>query len=267
MYPVLKRALVRGALALAGTLAAGAPLLWQAPAIAAMDKPWTIEYRSSLETTTNLQQQAGGVLDLALRNSLEFSYYPSADNDNSALFRLQALNSRYRFNPEFDSTFLVGTALASRRLINSTFGYGGYQLLFKQSNSATPVSRTDNDAFGGVVVYKALTPTTLVSHGYQFDFLRAAVAETSYQGHSVYVTGRQVFTDRWSATANLRSQWRIYDVLNALEWRNFVVTDTTYRMNDWWSLRGEVIYLFSTASRPELNFNGWNIGLFTQFNI
>ena len=96
------------------------------PALAA-PKNWSIEYEPSIEATTNLQQQAGGTPDLVFRNNVEFSYFPAADADNSALFRIQALNSRFRFNPDFDSTFVIATALASRRVVDSMFGYGGYQ--------------------------------------------------------------------------------------------------------------------------------------------
>jgi hypothetical protein len=209
----------------------------------------------------------GGTSDFALRNSLEFSYYPASDTDNSALFRLQALDSRYYFNPDFDATFLIATAMASRRLVGSTYGYGGYQFLYKQSNAPGNLSRQDSDLFGGVVAYRALGPTRLVFHGYQFDYLRAAVKETGYQGHSAYVTWRELMTDRWTHSASFRSQWRIYDAIGALEWRNLVIGETSYRFTDWWALRGEVIYMFSSASRQELNFNGWNVGVFSQFTL
>ncbi|MNT39217.1 hypothetical protein D3C72_1754450 [compost metagenome] len=55
--------------------------------------------------------------------------------------------------------------------------------------------------------------------------------------------------------------------MGALEWRNLVIAESTYRFTDWFSLRGEAIYLFSTASRKELNYNGWNVGVFSQFTL
>ncbi len=151
-------------------------------------KNWAIEYEPSIEATNNLQQQAGGTPDFVLRNNVEISYFPAADADNSALFRLQALNSRFRFNNDFDSTFVIGTALASRRLYDSLFGYGGAQFLYKQGDGPGSTTRQDNDAFCGAVVYRTISDSALGFHGYQFDFLRAAVKETAYQGHSVYLT-------------------------------------------------------------------------------
>jgi hypothetical protein len=260
MYALRRGPLGLGALTLLSGLLAGAPA-------AAADKPWSIQFNSSVEGTSNLQQQFGGTTDLALRNSLEFSYYPVSTGDNSALFRLQALNSRYLFNPDYDSTFLIATALASRRVFGSTYGYGGYQFLFKQSNTASNITRQDGDLFGGLVAYRALGPARLIFHGYQFDYLSAAVPETTYQGHSAYVTWREGTTDRWIQSASFRSQWRIFPVLGALEWRNLVIAESTYRFTDWFSLRGEAIYLFSTASRRELNYNGWNVGVFSQFTL
>lgn len=261
MNAVLKWPLVRAALAI------GCGLALAEPAAAAPDKAWAIDYESSLEGTTNLQQQAGGTSDFVFRNSLEFSYYPAASSDNSALFRIQALNQRYRFNPDFDSTFLIATALASHRLINSMFGYGGYQFLYKQSDTPSNLSQMDSDLFGGLVVYRPLSARTLVFHGYQFDYLRAAVAETSYQGHSAYVTLRDLTTERWINSASFRSQWRLFDTIGELEWRNFLTGESIYRMNDWWSLSAEVIFLTNSASRSDFSFNGWNFGVFTRFTL
>lgn len=261
MNAVLRWPLVRAALAI------GSVLTLAEPAAAAPDKPWAINYESSIEGTTNLHQQSAGTADWAFRNSLEFSYYPAADADNTALFRLQALNQRYRFNPDFDSTYLIATALASRRLVNSMFGYGGYQFLYKQSDTPTNLSQKDNDLFGGLVVYKPLSARTLVFHGYQYDFLRAAVSETSYQGHSFYVTVRDLTADRWTNSASFRSQWRLFDTISEMEWRNFVTLESVYRVYDWWSLSGEVIYLTNSASRSDFSFQGWNFGIFTRFSL
>lgn len=259
MFTLSSRPLGRAALALALWLALGAP------AQAAMERPWNIQYNSSLEATTNLQQIDGGTPDFALRNSLEFSYYPTSESDNSTLFRLQALNSRYVYNPEYNSTILVATALASRRLVNNTYGFGGYQFIFKQADAPSNISRQDNDLFLGAVNYSVLSPTRVVSHGYQFDFLRAAVPTYSYQGHSGFLTWREVMTDRWVNSASLRTQWRLYDVLGALEWRNLAIAESSYAFTSWFRLRGEVIFVNASASRQDLTFNGWNFGVFSQF--
>lgn len=201
------------------------------------------------------------------RNSLELSYYPTSDADNSALFRLQALNQRYYFNPDYDSTFLVGTALASRRLVNSVFGYGGYQYLYKQSDTLSAITRHDGDLFLGAVAYHPIGASRLVLHGYQFDFLRAAVPDTSYQGYSLYATLRDVTTERWVNSLSYRSQWRNFDVTGGLEWRNLLIGESSYRLLDWWSVEGEVIYLAAAASRKELSFTGWNFALFSVFSF
>lgn len=247
-----------------------APLLLAAggacPAEAAA-KNWAIEYEPSIEATTNLQQQAGGTPDLVLRNNLEFSYFPAADADNSALFRVQALNSRFRFNPDFDSTFLIATALASRRVVDSVFAYGGYQFLYKQGDSPGATNRQDSDVFGGVVVYRPLSASSLLFHGYQFDFMRAAVRETSYQGHSAYVSVRDLTAERWTNTLSARTQLRLYDQIGDLEWRNQLTGESSYRLNGWWSLVAEAIYLNSTSSQPGFTFSGWNLGLFSRFTI
>lgn len=238
-----------------------------APAPAEAVKNWAIEYEPSIEATTNLQQQAGGTPDLVLRNNLEMSYFPAADADNSALFRLQALNSRFRFNSDFDSTFIIGTALASRRIYDSTFAYGGYQLLYKQGDGPGSTTRQDNDAFGGAVVYRPLSDTALIFHGYQFDFLRAAVKETGYQGHSAYITFRDLTAARWSNTLSVRTQLRLYDNIGELEWRNQVNGESAYKIADWWSLVAEAIYVNATSSQPGFTFSGWNVGLYSRFSL
>src|SRR4051812_3134767 len=159
-------------------------------------KNWSLEYESSLEATNNLEQRANGNADGIWRNNVEFSYFPAADADNSALFKVQALNQRYRYNPDFNSTYFIGTALGSRRVQGGMFGYGGGQVTYKQANASGGDNATDTDLFGGAVNYLPLTPNGLVFHGYQFDFLRAAVSQTSYQGHSVFVTYRHLTADR-----------------------------------------------------------------------
>lgn len=251
-----------GGLALAPLVAAGGAC----PAEAAA-KNWSIEYEPSLEATTNIQQQAGGTPDFMLRNNVEFSYFPAADADNSALFRIQALNSRFRLNPDFDSTFVIATALASRRVVDATFAYGGYQFLYKQGDSPASTNRQDSDVFGGVVVYRPLTSTSLLFHGYQFDFMRAAVRETAYQGHSAYASFRDLTTDRWTNTMAARTQLRLYDQIGDLEWRNQLTGETAYRMNDWWSLVAEAIYINSTSSASGYTFSSWNLGLFSRFTL
>lgn len=256
------------ALAFPVLAAVGARPAEAAPAPAAEKfKNWSIEYEPSIEATTNLQQQAGGTPDLVLRNNVEFSYFPAADADNSALFRIQALNSRFRYNPDFDSTFVIATALASRRVVDSMFGYGGYQFLYKQGEGPGSTNRQDSDVFGGVVVYRPLSPTSLVFHGYQFDFMRAAVRETSYQGHSAYLTFRDLTAERWTNTLSGRTQLRLYDQTGDLEWRNQFTGESAYRLYDWWSLVAEAIYLNSTSSQAGYTFSGWNLGLFSRFTI
>ena len=242
-----------------------ASLLAPAPAMAA--KNWAIEYEPSIEATSNLQQQAGGTTDFVLRNNLEISYFPAADADNSALFRLQALNSRFRFNQDFDSTFVIGTALASRRLYDSLFAYGGAQFIYKQGLVTGSTDRQDSNAFGGAVVYRPLSDTALAFHGYQFDFLRAAVKETAYQGHSVYVTYRDLTAPRWTNTLSARTQLRLYDYINALEWRNQLNAESSYRVLDWWSLVAEAIYINATSSQPDYTLTGWNVGLYSRFSL
>jgi hypothetical protein len=238
-----------------------------APAPAAAAKNWAIEYEPSIEATNNLQQQAGGTPDMVLRNNLAISYFPAADADNSALFRLQALNSRFRFNPDFDSTFFIGTALASRRLYDSVFTYGGYQFLNKQGDAPGSTTRFDNDLFGGAVVYKPLSDTALVFHGYQFDLLRAAVEETGYQGHSVYLTFRDLTLPRWTNSVSVRTQLRLYDRIGELEWRNQLNGETAYRVTDWWSLVAEGIYVNATSSQQAFTFSGWNLGVYSRFTL
>jgi hypothetical protein len=238
-----------------------------APAEAAAPKNWAVQYESSLEATNNLEQRTAGNPDLALRNSVEFSYFPAADADNSALFRLQALNQRYYFKPDFNSTYVIGTALASRRVVQSLFGYGGYQLLYKQADAAGGASRQDNVVFGGAVQYLPLSTTSLVFHGYQFDYLRAAVEEASYQGHSLYVTYRDLTTDSWTNSVSARSQLRLFYTLGDIEWRNQLTFDSEYRIFSWWALNGEVLLLNSTNTSPGFSFNGWNVALFSRFAL
>lgn len=241
-------------------------VLWlaaAAPADAA--KPWSIEYESSVEATDNLQQQANGTPDLAFRNNLQFSYYPSADNNSAALFRLQVLNQRYYYNPDYDSTYLIATGLASRRLYKSLFGYGGYQFLFKQADQVDSTARKDNDLFGGLVYYTPLSPTMLIFHGYQFDYLRADVVSTSYQGHSLYLTWRDLLTDRLTTEVSVRSQLRLFDTIGELEWRNFVSLDASYQLTPWWSLESEALYMNSTSAEPDFNFGAWIVDVYTRF--
>jgi hypothetical protein len=237
-----------------------------APARAAEVKPWTAQYESSLEATTNLQQQAHGTPDVMWRNSLELSYYPATDADNSALFRLQALNSRYWFNPDYNSTYLIANALTSRRLFDSVYGYGGYQAILKQADAVSGTTQRDNDFFAGAVVYTPLGASRLIFHGYQFDYLRAGVNEASYQGHSLYVTLRDLTTDRWVNSLSLRSQVRDFDTISELEWRNFASFESVYHLTSWWSVEGDVIYLTSLASRRDYSFSGFNFGLFSRFS-
>jgi hypothetical protein len=249
-----------------GLLTAGLVLAVARPA-SAEGKNWAIDYESSLEGTNNLEQRAAGNYDLTWRNAVEFSYFPAADADNSALFRVQALNQRYLYNYNFNSTYFIATALASRRIYDGLFGYGGYQLLYKQADSADGTSQQDNDIFGGVVQYLPIGPSNLVFHGYQFDFLRAAVHETSYQGHSVYATYRNLTSDRWTNTLGVRTQLREFDTIGQLEWRNQLTAESDYRLFGWWTLEAEAIYINSTTTIPGFSFNGWNVGLFSRFSL
>ncbi|HEY9721310.1 MAG TPA: hypothetical protein V6D47_04805 [Oscillatoriaceae cyanobacterium] len=249
---------------LAVGLAAAVPwVATAAPALAA--KPWSIEYESSVEATNNLQQQANGTPDLAFRNNLQFSYYPTADNNSAALFRLQVLDQRYKFNPDYDSTYLIATGLASRRLYQSLFGYGGYQFLYKQADQLDTSARKDNDLFGGLVFYTPLSRSMLIFHGYQFDYLRADDVTTSYQGHSLYLTWRDLLTDRLTTEVSVRSQLRLFDTIGELEWRNFLSLDASYQLQSWWSLESEALYMNSTASRADFNFNAWIVDVYTRF--
>lgn len=267
MTPHRKPFLALSALAVAGVLTGAPP--------AAASKPWAIELETSLEATSNIQQlnpaQAGTSLaDAFARTSLEFSYFPLADGENSAALRLQALDQRFYYNPDFNSTFLIGTALGSRRLWNGAFGYGGYQLLLKQANAtagAVGLSRRDQVFFTGAVSYKPLGQARLAFHGYQLDVLRAEVVETSYQGHSIYATLRDLTAPGWTNSLSLRSQLRLFDRVGALDWRNFAIAESEYRFTDWFSLRGEVIFLNSTASRQELTFQSWNTAVFSRFTL
>lgn len=252
---------------LPGPVLAAALVLGCALPAHAEGKNWSIEYDSSLEATNNLEQRTVGNADATWRNNLEFSYFPAADSDNSALFKVQALDQRYLYNPDFNSTFFIATALASRRVQDSLFGYGGYQLIYKQANTAEGTSRQDNDIFAGAVQYLPIGQNILVFHGYQFDFLRAAVNETSYGGHSVFATFRHLTTDRWTNTANARSQLRLFDTIGQIEWRNQLIMDSDYKLLDWWTLEGEVIYINSTSTIPGFSFSGWNIGIFSRFTI
>lgn len=230
-------------------------------------KNWSIDYESSVEGTNNLEQSRVGNADLTWRNNLELSYFPAADADNSALFKIQALNQRYAFNPAFNSTYFIGTALASRRIYDSMFGYGGDQLLYKQANTNDGTSRQDNDLFGGLVQYLPIGSNILVFHGYQYDFLRAAVSETSYQGHSLYATCRHYSTERWTNSVNLRSQLRWYDVIGQMDWRNELTLESDYQLLSWWTLEGQAIYVNSTSTILDYNFGAWNVGVFSRFFI
>jgi hypothetical protein len=227
---------------------------------------WAIDFETSLQATDNVQQQAGGTSDLIARNSLELSYFPAADADNSALFRLQALQSRFQFNNAFNSIFIVGTGLASRRLIHNSFGYGGYQFIHKQAEQQALAARQDSDLFGGAVTYHPLGANRLIYHGYQMDFLRAGIAETSYQGHSLYLNWRDASWPRFSYGAGARSQLRLYDQIGALEWRNQLTLDARYRLTDWISIQAELIHINATASVPALTFNTWMGGVFSRFH-
>jgi hypothetical protein len=230
-------------------------------------KPWSIDYESSLQTTNNLQQDAAGTPDLAFRNTLEFTYAPPTGQDDSALFRFEVLDQRYVVNPDFNSTYLVGTAIASHRLLDSTYAYGGYQFLYKQSDTLSNISRMDNDLFAGAVAYNPLGSSRILLHGYQFDFLRAADVATSYQGHSLYVTYKELTTDRWTNAATLRSQLRYFDAIGAFQWLNFVIGESDYQMNDWWSLRAECIATFSGASTQNFRYNGYDLAAYTRFSF
>lgn len=227
-------------------------------------KNWWLRVEPSLESTTNLQQQAGGTPDWVLRNNIDFSYTPWADGDRSMLLRLQALSSRYQFNPDYDATFFSGTGLGSARLWGPVYGYGGYQLLYKQGDRPGTVNRLDGDVFGGVVAYTPLNSTSLLFHGYQVDALRAAVTDTSYFGHSVYATVRNLTLPAWINSLSVRSQLRMYDTIGELEWRNQLTLESVYRVNDWLNLVAEGFVVNSTASQPNYSFLGSNVGLFTR---
>lgn len=228
-------------------------------------KPWSIEVENSVELNTNLMQQAGGAPDFALRNRAAFSYAPLADGENSALFSLQALDQRYLFNPAFNSTLLIGSAVASRRLFDNWFCYAGYQGLYRQANAIGGVNRTDHDAFGGIVVYRQLAPTQLAFHGYQYDLMRAEVTEQRYQGHSIYASWRDFTAPRWTNTLSGRTQLRMFYETNILEWRNYLILESDYRFTDWFGLRGEVIAMNATSSLPIYSFWSLNFGTFTHF--
>lgn len=247
---------------LAAALAISSALLFAVPAGA---KPWSIEVENSLEVNTNLMQQLGGEPDVAFRNRAAFSYAPVADGENSALFSVQAINQRYAFNSEFNSTLLIGSAVASRRLFDNWFGYGGYQGIYRQADAIGGVNRQDNDLFGGLVVYHVLAPTRLAFHGYQYDFLRAEVREARYQGHSIYASWRDYATERWANTLSGRTQLRMFHETNILEWRNYLIFESDYRFTDWFGLRGEVIAMNATSSQPLYSFWSVNVGAFTRF--
>lgn len=231
----------------------------------ASSKSWVVRFEPSLESTTNLQQQAGGTPDWVMRNNLDVAWTAWSDNDRSVLVRAQALNSRYHFNPDFDATFLSGTSLASARLWGPLYGYAGVQMLYKQGERPGSTNRLDGDAFGGAVAYFPLGENSLFFHGYQFDALRAAVRETSYLGHSVYLTLRDVTLPRWTNTLSLRSQLRMYDQIGELEWRNQFTAESAVRLTDWFSLVLEGFVINATASQPDYSFLGSNVGLFSRF--
>lgn len=233
----------------------------------AVAKNWAVDYTTSLEGTNNIQQQSLGSGDLAWRNQLELSYFPAADADNSALFRAAVLNSRFRMNPDFNSTFILGTALASRRLYGASFGYGGYQLIYKQGDAPSAVNRADNDLFGGFVTYHPINDEALVFHGYQFDFLRAAVNEASYQGHSAYAAFKHQSGPRWSNQATLRGQLRLMDGIGEMDLRALALLESSYRVTDWWALEAQAILTNSTSTVPGGPFAGWNLGLFSRWSI
>lgn len=227
-------------------------------------KNWWLRVEPSFESTTNLQQQAGGTPDWVARNNVDFSFTPWADEGRSFLLRVQALSSRYRFNPEYDATFVSGTGLGSARLWGSLYGYGGYQLLYKQGDRPNAANRLDGDLFSGVVTYTPLNASNLAFHGYQVDVLRAAVQDTSYVGHSVYTTLRNLTLPGWVNSVSFRSQLRLYDTIGELEWRNQLTLESAYRLTDWLSLVFEGFVVNSTASQPNFSFLGSNVGLFTR---
>jgi hypothetical protein len=239
------------------------------PARAVPTKNWSIDWRSSLEQTTNLAQQENGEMDQAWRNSLELSYFPINDSENSALFRIQGLNQRYRFNQDFASTFLIATATASRKIIDNTYLYGGDQYLYKQAdigNGSAP-TRQDNDLFFGAVNYQ-FWPLGLTSYvGYQYDFLRAAVAQASYQGQAAYITFRHRTFEKVINTASYRSQWRFFDNVSANQWRNIVTVESSYQWASYGYLDMEVFYQNAWDNRPEFSFNGWNFAIFNRISI
>lgn len=241
----------------------GALILMAGPAHAET-KNWWLRVEPSLESTTNLQQQAGGTPDWVLRNNVDFSYTPWSDADRSLLLRFQALSSRYQFNPDYDATFVSGTGLGSSRLWGNVYGYGGYQLLYKQGDRPGTVNRLDGDVFGGMVAYTPLNATSLFFHGYQADVLRAAVTDTSYLGHSWYATVRNLTLPAWINSLSVRSQMRMYDTIGELEWRNQVTLESVYRVTDWFNLVAEGFIVNSTASQPNYSFLGSNVGLFSR---
>jgi hypothetical protein len=147
------------------------------------------------------------------------------------------------------------------------YAYGGYQLLYKQGTRPGTTTRLDGDAFGGVVAYWPLAEWLLLFHGYQGDLLRAAVQETGYIGHSVYVTARMVTTPAWTQTVSLRSQLRLYDAIGEMEWRNQLTGESAYRFTDWFSLVLEGFVVNTTASQPSFSFLGSNVGLFSRFTF
>lgn len=228
---------------------------------AAATKDWVLRYEPSLEYSTNLQQQAGGTPDLVGRNNVDLSWTPWSTAERSVLLRAQALTSRFQFNPEYNATFLTGTGIGSMRLAGPIFGYTGYQLLLK----AGGVNRLDGDLFGGLVAYWPLAETWLLFHGYQADVLRAAVVQTGYVGHSIFLTARMVTTPAWTNSLSLRSQIRLYDAIGEIEWRNQLTAESVYRVNDWFSLVGEAFLVNAVASDPVFTFSGSNVGLFSRF--
>jgi hypothetical protein len=233
----------------------------------AQARPWVFRYEPSLESTTNLQQQAGGTPDLVLRNHLDMSWTPLSESDRSVLVRVSALSSRFQYNGDYDSTFLSGTGIGSLKLGGPVYGYAGYQLLYKQGTRPGTTSRLDGVAFGGAVAYWPLTDWLLVFHGYQADLLRAAVTETGYVGHSVYLSARAATTPAWTQGLSLRSQLRLYDAIGELEWRNQLTAESAYRFTDWFSLVLEGFVVNATASQPNFSFLGSNVGLFSRFTF
>ncbi|MEB3329629.1 MAG: hypothetical protein VKQ33_10390 [Candidatus Sericytochromatia bacterium] len=269
MPPSLTRTSAKLARALFGAIGLS-PAVVVAVAVAPADaqpRPWVFRYEPSLESTTNLQQQAGGTPDLVLRNNLDASWMPLSGPDRSVLVRLSALSSRFQYNGDYDSTFLSGTGIGSLRFGGPVYGYAGYQVLYKQGVRPGTTNRLDGDAFGGIVSYWPLAEWLLVFHGYQADVLRAAVVETGYLGHSIYLSARLATTPAWTHGVSLRSQLRLYDAIGELEWRNQLTGETAYRFTDWFSLVLEGFVVNATASQPGLSFLGSNLGLFSRFTF